>query len=328
MSKRNIEAGSSGAEIVPAATSGLGLDVVAGQLVEAARTEGIALTGDGGLLPALLKRVLETGLNVELTEHLGYEPNAHAGRNTGNSRNGTFDKTVTTEIGPIDLQVPRDRAGTFGPQLVPHGERRFDGLSDQIISLYAKGMTTGEIAAHLEEIFDTSISKATISRVTDSIVGDMEAWQSRPLEPIYAVVLIDAIVIKVRDTAVKNRPVYVAIGVDLHGERDVLGLWVGPTSGEGAKQWMTMLTELRNRGLTDVLITCCDGLKGLPDAVRTVWPDTIVQTSLVHHEYVRNRFGRHPHRRERASADRPSRSRRRPVPPVDDGLRTANRRSA
>lgn len=185
MSKRNIEAGSSGAEIVPAVTPGLGLDVVANQLVEAARTEGIALTGDGGLLPALLKRVLETGLNVELTDHLGYEPNSPAGRNSGNSRNGTFDKTVTTEIGPIDLQVPRDRAGTFDPQLVPHGERRFDGLTDQIISLYGKGMTTGEIAAHLEEIFDTNISKATISRVTDAIVADMEAWQSRPLEPTW-----------------------------------------------------------------------------------------------------------------------------------------------
>jgi transposase-like protein len=159
-------------------------------------------------------------------------------------------------------------------------------LADQVISLYAQGLTTGEIQAHLEEVFGTDISKDTISRITDAIVADMEAWQSRPLDPIYAVVLIDAIVVKVRDTQVANRPVYVAIGVNLDGERDVLGLWMGPSGGEGAKQWMTMLTELRNRGVADVLITCCDGLKGLPDAVRTVWPDTTVQTCVVH--LVRN----------------------------------------
>jgi transposase-like protein len=155
-----------------------------------------------------------------------------------------------------------------------------------VISLYARGLTTGEIAGHLEEIYATSISKDTISRITDAIVADMEAWQTRPLEPIYAVVLIDAIVVKVRDTQVANRPVYVAIGVNMDGERDVLGLWIGPTGGEGAKRWMTMLTELRNRGVADVLITCCDGLTGLPDAIRTVWPDTTVQTCVVH--LVRN----------------------------------------
>ena len=272
--------------LVPASGVGGELDVIASQLVDAARAEGIALTGEGGLLPALLGRVLSAGLPAELTDHLGYERHAVDGHGSGNSRNGTYPKTVTTEIGEVEVAMPRDRAGSFDPVLVPKGERRLDGLAGQVISLYAKGLTTGEIRSHLEEIYDTSISKDTISRITDAIVADMEAWQSRPLDPIYAVVLIDAIVVKVRDTQVANRPVYVAIGVNLDGERDVLGLWMGPTGGEGAKQWMTMLTELRNRGVTDVLITCCDGLTGLPDAVRTVWPDTTVQTCVVH--LVRN----------------------------------------
>lgn len=262
------------------------LEAIAGDLVDEARTKGIALTGDGGLLPALVARVLETGLQAELTDHLGYEPHALEGRGSGNSRNGSFSKTVTTEIGQVPIQVPRDRNGTFDPKLVPHGTRRLDGLEAQVISLYASGLTTGEIQSHLEEIYDTTISKDTVSRITDAIVADLEAWQSRPLDTVYAVVLIDAIVVKVRDTQVANRPVYVAIGVNLDGERDVLGLWMGPTGGEGAKQWMTMLTELRNRGVHDVLITCCDGLKGLPDAVRTIWPDTTVQTCVVH--LVRN----------------------------------------
>ena len=262
------------------------LNVIAGQLVEAARSDGVALTGDGGLLPALLSRVLSAGLEAELGDHLGYDRHAADGRNTGNSRNGAYQRTVTTEVGPVEVTMPRDRNSTFDPKLVPKGERRLDGLSGQIISLYAKGLTTGEIRDHLQEIYDTSISKDTISRVTDQIVGDMEAWQSRPLDAVWPVVLIDAIVIKVRDTQVANRPVYVAIGVNLDGERDVLGMWIGPTGGEGAKRWMTMLTELRNRGLSDVLITCCDGLSGLPDAIRTVWPDTTVQTCVVH--LVRN----------------------------------------
>ena len=280
------EQGMGGAELVPARTGELDdLSVIAGRLVEAARSEGIALTGAGGLLPALVARVLETGLNAELTEHLGYERHARDGGGT-NARNGSFPKTLTTEIGEVPIRVPRDRDGTFEPVLVPHGQRRLDGLEAQVISLYANGLTTGEIGDHLAEIYGTSVSKDTISRITDGIVADMEAWQSRPLDPIYAVVLIDAIVIKVRDTQVANRPVYVAIGVNLEGERDVLGLWMGPSGGEGAKQWMTMLTELRNRGVLDVLITCCDGLKGLPDAVRVVWPETTVQTCVVH--MVRN----------------------------------------
>ena len=173
-----------------------------------------------------------------------------------------------------------DRAGTFEPLTVPKGVRRLDGLNANVISLYAKGLTTGDIQAHLHEIYGTEISRDTISKITDAVIEDMNAWQSRPLDKIYPVVLIDAIVIKVRDSQVANRPVYVAIGVNMDGQRDVLGLWLGPTGGEGAKQWMTMLTELRNRGVADVLIACCDGLKGLPDAIRTVWPNTTVQSVL------------------------------------------------
>jgi transposase-like protein len=255
-------------------------------LVARERSAGVELTGDGGLLTGLVRQVLQTGLEVEMTEHLGYERHAVEGRGSGNSRNGTTPKRVTTEVGQVDLQVPRDREGTFDPVTIPKYQRRLDGLSGNVISLYAKGLTTGEIQAHLEEIYDTAVSRETISKITDEIVEDMLAWQNRPLDPLYPVVLIDAIVIKVRDAQVANRPVYVAIGVNLQGERDVLGLWLGPTGGEGAKQWATMLTELKNRGLADALIVCCDGLKGLPDSIRTTWPDATVQTCVVH--MVRN----------------------------------------
>jgi len=234
----------------------------------------------------MVRQVLQTGLEVELTDHLGYEPHDPAGRGSGNSRNGTSRKTVTTDVGDVELAVPRDRNGTFEPQTVPKHQRRLDGLTGNVISLYAKGMTTGDIQAHLFAIYGTDVSRETISKITDRIVEDMLAWQHRPLDRLYPVLLIDAIVIKVRDSQVANRPVYVAIGVNLDGERDVLGLWLGPSGGEGAKQWMTMLTELRNRGIADALIVCCDGLKGLPDAIRATWPDATVQTCVVH--MVRN----------------------------------------
>ena len=255
-------------------------------LVERARSEGVALTGQGGLLTALMSQVLQTGLEVELADHLGYEAHDPAGRGSGNSRNGSYPKTVTTEIGPVELRMPRDRAGTFEPATIPKHVRRLDGLSGNVISLYAKGLTTGEIQAHLEEMYGATVSRDTVSRITDQIVADMNAWQNRPLDRVYAVLLIDAIVIKVRDAQVANRPVYVAIGVNMDGERDVLGLWLGPTGGEGAKQWMTMLTELKNRGAADALIVCCDGLKGLPEAIRVTWPEATVQTCVVH--LVRN----------------------------------------
>lgn len=256
------------------------------ELVDRSRAEGIELTGENGLLTGLIRQVLQTGLEVEMADHLGYDRYAIEGRGSGNSRNGHTPKTVTTEVGKVDLLVPRDREGLFDPQTVPKHQRRLDGLSGNVISLYAKGLTTGDIQAHLEEIYDTGISRETISRITDTIVEDMNVWQNRPLDPMYPVLLIDAIVIKVRDSQVANRPVYVAIGVNLDGERDVLGLWLGPTGGEGAKQWATMLGELRNRGISDTLIVCCDGLKGLPDAIRVTWPQADVQTCVVH--LVRN----------------------------------------
>ena len=193
---------------------------------------------------------------------------------------------MTTEIGPVDLLVARGRDGMFNTVTIPKHQRRLDGLSANVISLYAKDLTTGETQTHLEEIYDTGVSRETISKITGEIVADLTAWQNRPLDPIYPVLLIDAIVIKVRDAQVANRPVYVAIGVNLDGHRDVLGSWLGPTGGEGAKQWATILTELRNRGLADALIVCCDGLKGLPDSIWTTWPDATVQTCVVH--MVRN----------------------------------------
>ena len=234
----------------------------------------------------MVREVLQAGLDVEMADHLGYEHYEPSGRGTGNSRNGGYPKTVTTDVGPVELRMPRDRAGTFDPVTVPKHVRRLEGLGANVISLYAKGLTTGEIQAHLLEIYGTEVSRETVSKITDQILPDMVAWQSRPLDRVYPVLLIDAIVIKVRDSQVANRPVYVAIGVNRAGARDVLGLWLGPSGGEGAKQWMTMLTELRNRGIADALVVCCDGLKGLPEAIRVTWPEATVQTCVVH--LVRN----------------------------------------
>ena len=249
-------------------------------LVDQARTQGVELTG--GLLTVLVQRVLQAGLNVEMADHLGYQRHAVDGRGSGNSRNGSYPKTVTTEIGKVTIDVPRDRNGTFEPVTVPKGQRRLDGLNANVISLYAKGMSTGDIQAHLSEIYGTDISRDTISRITDAIIEDMVTWQNRPLDRVYPVILIDAIVVKIRDGQVANRPVYVAMGINLDGQRDVLGMWVGPTGGEGAKFWMTVLTELRNRGIADAFIVCCDGLKGLPESIRATWPLAEVQLCVVH----------------------------------------------
>jgi transposase-like protein len=254
----------------------------AAELVARAHAEGVELTGENGLLTGLVRQVLQTGLEVEMTDHLGYERHAAVGRGSGNSRNGATAKTVTTEIGKVALDVPRDRNASFDPQTVRKGQRRLDGLTGNVISLYAKGMTTGDIQAHLAEIYGTEISRDTISRITDVVVEDMLGWQNRPLDAIYPVILIDAIVVKIRDGQVANRPIYVVMGVNLNGERDVLGMWVGPGGGEGAKFWAGILTELRNRGINDAFIVCCDGLKGLPDAIRATWPLAEVQLCVVH----------------------------------------------
>jgi len=258
------------------------------RLVRQAREQGLSLTGPDGLLKQLTKVVLETALDQELTEHLGHEKNSQAVNETGNVRNGTRAKTVLTEsTGEVGIEVPRDRAGTFEPQIVKKRQRRLAGVDEIVLSLYAKGLTTGEISAHFAEIYGASVSKETVSRITDRVVEEMQSWQARPLDEVYAAVFIDAIVVKVRDGQVANRPVYAAIGVTLAGEKDVLGLWAG-TGGEGAKFWMSVLTDLRNRGIKDVFFVVCDGLKGLPDVVSNVWPQAIVQTCIVH--LIRNTF--------------------------------------
>jgi transposase-like protein len=273
--------------IVPLPGDGPAMRDWAEALVARARADGVELTGDDGLLTALVRQVLQTGLEVEMTDHLGYERHAVAGRGSGNSRNGSYPKTVTTEIGQVELTVPRDRNGTFDPVTVRKGQRRLDGLTGSVLSLYAKGMTTGDIQAHLAEIYDTDISRDTISRITDAVVEQLTGWQSRPLDAVYPVILIDAITVKIRDGQVANRPVYVALAVTCDGGRDILGLWAGD-GGEGAKYWLQVLTEIKNRGAADVLMLVCDGLTGLPDAVNTVWPATIVQTCVVH--LLRNSF--------------------------------------
>jgi putative transposase len=258
------------------------------ELVRLAKEQGLALTGPDGLLKQLTKTVLETALNEEITEHLGYEKRDPAGAGSGNIRNGSRAKTVLTEAsGQVEIDVPRDRAGTFEPQIVRKRQRRLNGVDEVVLSLYAKGLTTGEISAHFAEIYGASVSKETISRITDRVIEEMNDWAVRPLEGVYAAVFIDAIVVKVRDGQVANRPFYAAIGVTLDGERDILGLWAG-TGGEGAKFWMSVLTDLRNRGITDVFFLVCDGLKGLPEVVSNVWPQTIVQTCIIH--LIRNTF--------------------------------------
>jgi len=258
------------------------------ELVRMAREQGLSLTGPDGLLKQLTKTVIETALGEEMTEHLGYEKHDPGGVGSGNIRNGTRTKTVLTDnTGPVQIEVPRDRAGTFEPQIVRKRQRRLNGVDEIVLSLYAKGLTTGEISAHFAEIYGASVSKETVSRITDKVLEEMNEWAVRPLEVTYAAVFIDAIVVKVRDGQVANRPFYAAIGVTLAGERDILGLWAG-TGGEGAKFWMAVLTDLRNRGIKDVFFVVCDGLKGLPEVVSAVWPAAIVQTCIIH--LIRNTF--------------------------------------
>jgi len=257
-------------------------------LVRLAKEQGLSLTGPDGLLKQLTKSVLETALNEEMAEHLGYEKHGPAGAGSGNIRNGTRGKTVLTEAtGHVEIDVPRDRAGTYEPQIVKKRQRRLNGVDEIVLSLYAKGLTTGEISAHFAEIYGASVSKETISRITDKVIEEMNDWAVRPLDEVYAAIFIDAIVVKVRDGQVANRPFYAAIGVTLDGDRDILGLWAG-SGGEGAKFWMSVLTDLRNRGVKDAFFLVCDGLKGLPEVVSTVWPAAIVQTCIIH--LIRNTF--------------------------------------
>jgi len=276
----------------PAEESGL-VDVVDDALIARlagqARAQGVSLVGEGGLLQQLTKRVLEAALEGELDSHLGSGKHEREGRVSGNARNGRRAKTVVTEAGPVELDVPRDRDGSFTPQIVRKRQRRLSGVDDLVISLTAKGLTTGEVSAHLAEVYGASVSKETISAITDRVLDSMGDWQSRPLDRVYPVVFIDAIQVKIRDGQVANRPIYVALAVTVDGHRDILGMWAGEHGdGEGAKFWLRVLSDIRNRGTQDVCIVVCDGLKGLPDAVATVWPKTVVQTCIVH--LLRNSF--------------------------------------
>jgi putative transposase len=260
---------------------------LARELVEKARAEGVELVGPDGVLTGLTKTVLETALDAEITEHLGYDKHDPAGRDGGNSRNGTRAKTVLTEIGPVPIEVPRDRDASFDPVIVRKRQRRLEGISQIVLSLTARGLTTGEIAAHFEEVYGAKVSKDTISRITDKVIEEMTEWCNRPLDRVYPVLFVDAIMVKVRDGQVTNRPVYVVIGVTVNGERDILGLWAGD-GGEGAKFWLSVLTEIKNRGVEDVCLVVCDGLKGLPESITTVWPQAVVQACILH--LIRNTF--------------------------------------
>ena len=255
---------------------------LADQLLGKAQEQGAELLGPDGLLSEVTKAVLERALAEEMTGHLGYDKHDPAGRGSGNNRNGTTGKTVLTDIGAVDLAVPRDRNGTFDPQIVRKGQTRLDGFNERIIALYARGMTTRDIRAHLREMYGVEVSPDLISRVTDAVVDELAEWQGRPLDAIYPVVFIDALMVKIRDGVVANRPVYLAIGIDCDGGKQVLGLWVGPTTGESAKFWLTVLSELKSRGVADVCIVCCDGLTGLPDEIGVTWPQAIVQLCVVH----------------------------------------------
>jgi len=239
------------------------------------------LTGENGLFKQLKKALIERALGAELTEHLGYEKGDPAGRGSGNSRNGTSSKTILTEDGEIEITVPRDRTGSFEPQLIAKGQTRFDGFDDKILSLYARGMTVREIQGHLAELYGTEVSPDLISRVTDAVLEEVREWQSRPLDAVYPIVFFDALRVKIRDEGlVKNKAVYVALAYNGDGEKDVLGLWIEQT--EGAKFWLRVINELKARGVNDILIAVVDGLKGFPEAITSVYPQTLVQTCIVH----------------------------------------------
>jgi putative transposase len=273
-------------------------------VMERAAAGELSLTGEGGFLPELVRSVLERGLSTELSEHLGYEKGDPAGRGSSNSRNGFTPKTLASEVGDVPLAVPRDRQGSFEPRLVPKGSRRTGGLDDMIISLYAGGMTVRDIGHHLARTLGTELSHETISKITDSVLEEVKAWQARPLEEIYPIVYLDALVVKVRDGhQVRNRAAHIAVGVDLDGVKHVLGIWV--QAGEGAKFWAGVCAELRNRGVRDVLIVCCDGLKGFPEAVEATWPQTTVQTCTVHLIRAAMRFVSYNDRKKVAAALRP-----------------------
>lgn len=239
------------------------------------------LFGKGGLLKQLTKTLVERALEGELTDHLGYPKHSPVGKNTGNSRNGKIQKTLKGDLGEIPIEVPRDRGGSFDPQIIKKRQTRFDGFDDKIIAMYARGMTTRDIQDQLEEIYGVDVSATLISNVTDEVLTEVKAWQNRPLDPLYPIVYMDAIRIKTRSEGqVANKAVYLAIGITMEGIKEVLGMWISKT--EGAKFWLNVLTELKNRGMQDMFIASVDGLSGFPDAIETVYPHTQVQLCIVH----------------------------------------------
>jgi putative transposase len=250
------------------------------ELLAGAQTEE-EIAGSGGLLGQLTKRLVERAMEVELTDHLGYEPHQEPPGGAGNTRNGSMSKTLLTEHGAVGIDTPRDRAGTFEPQIVRKRQRRFEGFDDKILALYSRGLSTRDIEAHLEEIYGVRVGRDLISRVTDAVMEDARAWQTRPLDDVYPVVFLDALVLKIRDGgSVQRKACYLALAIGMDGERDVLGMWFQET--EGAKFWMQVLNDLKQRGVQDILITCVDGLKGFPEAIEAIFPRTTIQTCIVH----------------------------------------------
>ena len=256
-------------------------DDVVDELLAGARTEE-EIVGPGGLLSQLTKRLVERALEVELTDHLGYEPHREPPGGAGNTRNGRSQpKTLKTDHGPVEIRTPRDRDGSFEPKLVRKRQRRFEGFDEKILALYSRGMSTRDIEAHLRELYGVSVGRDLISRVTDAVMDDVREWQSRPLEDVYPVVFLDCMMVKIRDGGtVQRKACYLALAIRMDGERDVLGMWF--QDAEGAKFWMQVLAELKDRGVSDILICCLDGLEGFPEAIEAVFPNTVVQTCIVH----------------------------------------------
>jgi putative transposase len=255
-------------------------DELVDELLAGARTEE-EIVGPGGLLAQLTKRLVERAMEVELTDHLGYEPHQEPPGGAGNARNGGTPKTLVTEHGPVQIRTPRDRDGSFEPRIVRKRQRRFEGFDEKILALYARGMSTRDIEAHLRELYGVSVGRDLISRVTDAIMEDVKAWQQRPLDDLYPVLFLDALVLKIRDGgSVQRKACYLAMAITMDGQREVLGMWFQQT--EGAKFWMQVLSDLKHRGVQDILICCVDGLKGFPEAIEAIFPETVVQTCIVH----------------------------------------------
>jgi putative transposase len=265
---------------VPDEVRGVLPNEVVDELLAGAKTEG-EIFGPGGVFSQLTRRLVERAMEVELTDHLGYEPHREPPGGAGNTRNGSTPKTLLTDHGPVEVNTPRDRDGSFEPKIVRKRQRRFEGFDEKILALYARGMSTRDITAHLAELYGVDVSPDLVSQVTDAVMEDAKAWQQRPLDDLYPVLFLDALVLKIRDGgSVQRKACYLAMGITLEGRREVLGMWFQQT--EGAKFWMQVLHDLKHRGVQDILICCVDGLKGFPEAIEAIFPQTIVQTCIVH----------------------------------------------